>query len=76
MNGTLQLDQPSTFSGSITGFAGNDSIVLAGIPSGAVTGYSYAGNASNGVLTINEGGTSVGCLYRQLHDGELRAGGR
>ncbi len=69
--GTLVLDDPAGFTGTITpeapqalpGGASSspyayDAVVLKGIAFGSVTGRSYAGDASGGVLTIDEGAAS------------------
>jgi hypothetical protein len=56
--GTLKLDDPSAFSGTITEGGPGDQIILAGVSYASVTGYSYVGNAAGGTLTINAGGTA------------------
>jgi len=53
--GTLQLDAPRSFTGTIEGFASGDSIVLSGIGLAAVTSTSFSG----GVLTLN---TAAGAI--------------
>ena len=63
--GTLQLDSPATFTGTIqaapTGTLGaaisNDQVILEGITLAPVTGASYAGTGSGGTLTLREGAT-------------------
>jgi VCBS repeat protein len=56
--GTLKLDDPSAFSGTITEGGPGDQIILAGVSYASVTGYSYVGSAAGGTLTINAGGTA------------------
>lgn len=56
--GTLQLDDPSAFSGTITLGGPGDQIILAGVSYASVTGYAYVGSATGGTLTINAGGTA------------------
>jgi hypothetical protein len=56
--GTLQLDDPSVFSGTITLGGLGDQIILAGISYASVTGYTYAVSATGGALTIDGAGTA------------------
>jgi hypothetical protein len=56
--GTLQLDDPSAFSGTITEGGPDDQIILAGVSYASVTGYAYVGSATGGTLTIDAGGTA------------------
>ena len=56
--GTLQLDDPSAFSGTITLGGPGDQIILAGVSYASVTGYAYVGSATGGTLTIDAGGTA------------------
>ena len=61
--GILRLDQVASFKGRISGFSGQDSILVANAQYGAVTGYSYAGTASGGVLTVNQGASSFALAF-------------
>ena len=61
--GILQLDQAASFKGSIAGFSGQDAVVVTNAQYGAVTGYSYAGNSSDGVLTVNLGASSFALAF-------------
>jgi hypothetical protein len=56
--GTLQLDNPSAFSGTITLGGPGDQIILEGVSYASVTEYTYAGNAAGGALTIDAAGTA------------------
>jgi hypothetical protein len=56
--GTLQLDDLSAFSGTITLGGPGDQIILEGISYASVTGYTYAGSAAGGALTIDAAGTA------------------
>ncbi len=59
--GILILDDPASFSGTITAqfpAPDEDTVVLDGIALGTVTAYNYSGDASGGTLTIDEGQTS------------------
>ncbi len=59
--GILVLDDPASFSGTITAqfpAPDEDTVVLDGIALNDVTSYDYAGNTSGGILTIDEGQTS------------------
>ena len=55
--GTLQLDQPATFAGTVAGFATPDSIDLPGIGFGATTTLAFSENNSRtgGTLTVTDG---------------------
>jgi autotransporter passenger strand-loop-strand repeat protein len=53
--GILKLDDSQHFSGWISGFGVPDGIDLADIAFGSGTTLGYAGNASSGVLTVNDG---------------------
>ena len=61
--GILQLDQAASFKGSIAGFSGQDAVVVAGAQYSALSGYSYAGTTSSGVLTIVLGGSSIALAF-------------
>jgi Tryptophan-rich Synechocystis species C-terminal domain len=54
--GTLQLDDPTAFSGTLRPADSGDQIILAGVSYPSVTGFAYVGNAAGGTLTINAGG--------------------
>jgi hypothetical protein len=56
--GTLQLDQSTSFTGTVAGFAGQDQIDLADIAFSPGTSLGYAGNADNsaGTLSVSDGG--------------------
>jgi hypothetical protein len=56
--GTLQLDDPAAFSGTITPGGPGDQMILAGASYASVTGYSYVGSDVGGTLTIDAGGTA------------------
>jgi hypothetical protein len=56
--GTLQLDDPSAFRGTITPGGSGDQIILSDVSSASVTGYEYVGSATGGTLTIDAGGTA------------------
>ena len=53
--GTLKLDDPASFSGTVAGLGSQDSIDLADISFTSVRTPSYAGTASNGTLTVTDG---------------------
>ncbi len=55
--GTLWLDQPSTFTGTVSGFSGRDGIDLPGIAFGAGTtlGYLPNSNQTEGTLSLTDG---------------------
>lgn len=61
--GILRLDQVASFKGSISGFSGQDSILVANAQYGAVTGYSYAGSTTSGVLTVTQGASSFSLAF-------------
>ena len=61
--GILQLDQPGLFKGSIAGFTGSDTVLLANVAYTGGTSYSYAGTASGGVLTVNAGASSIALAF-------------
>ena len=62
--GTLQLDHPSTFSGSLTPTGHGDRIVLSDLSANAITSYAYSGDASGGTLTLQEqGGGSLAFTF-------------
>ena len=63
--GILRLDNPASFKGVVTpaateattvGTYTNNQVILTGILLASVTGYSYAGTATGGTLTIQENG--------------------
>ena len=55
--GTLKLERPSTFAGTLAGFSGQDHIDLPSIAFGARTTLGYAENSTNtgGTLTVRDG---------------------
>jgi hypothetical protein len=55
--GTLQLDQPATFAGTLAGFGTTDGIDLPGIGFGATTTLAFSENNSRtgGTLTVTDG---------------------
>ena len=55
--GTLWLDQPSTFTGTVSGFKGQDVIDLPGIEFGADTTLGYSANTkqTGGTLSVTDG---------------------
>ena len=55
--GTLKLDQPSTFAGTVAGFSGQDHIDLPSIAFGAHTTLGYTENSTDtgGALTVSDG---------------------
>lgn len=57
--GTFILDNPGSVTGRFQHFTAGDEIVLGSVMQSAVTGLSYAGSASSGVLTIQENGTAL-----------------
>jgi hypothetical protein len=57
--GSVILDSPQSFTGVIEHFTNGDSISLAGVSLSSVTGYSFAGTASGGVLSVQEGATTI-----------------
>ena len=56
-SGTLQLDHPASFSGTISGFAGQDQIDLTSIAFSSKTTLGYLPNAGNlgGTLNVSDG---------------------
>ena len=60
--GTLILDAPATFSGTIAPSAG-DVIMLDNTALGAITGKTYNGNAAGGILTLQEGTASQSLTF-------------
>ena len=66
--GILQLDAPQSFTGSIEGFTQGDEIVLSGVSLQSVTAISYSGDATHGVLTLQEaGGASLTLAFQGSH---------
>jgi hypothetical protein len=61
--GTLQLDNPTTFTGSISPGASGDQIILSGVSLASVTGYSYSGDTAGGTLTLQESGTAISIKF-------------
>jgi hypothetical protein len=61
--GTLQLDDPTAFSGSLRPADSGDQIILPGVSYPSVTGYAYVGSAASGTLTINAGGTTYSLRF-------------
>ena len=61
--GTLQLDDPTAFSGTIRPVDSGDQIILAGVSSASVTGYEYVGNSAGGTLTINAAGATYSLQF-------------
>jgi hypothetical protein len=57
--GTLQLDNPASFTGSIVPSGGGDQIILSGVSFASVIGYSYSGDASGGTLTLQQSGDAI-----------------
>jgi hypothetical protein len=57
--GSVILDSPQSFTGVIEHFTNGDSISLAGLSLSSVTGYSFTGTASGGVLSVQEGATVI-----------------
>jgi len=57
--GSFLLDLPASVTGSVQHFTAGDSIVLPHVTQASVTSYSYAGSASSGVLTVQEGSTTL-----------------
>jgi hypothetical protein len=57
--GTLELGNPGLYHGEIDGFTGNDAIDLI---NGGVTGLSYSGSTTSGVLTLTGSSGTVGTL--------------
>jgi serralysin len=53
--GTLQLDNSSSFSGTVAGLTGQDTLDLRNINPTSVQTPSYSGNSSGGTLTVTDG---------------------
>ena len=56
--GTLILDDPSGFTGSIAPGTGG-TILVPGVSYSSVTGYSYSGDSAGGTLTVQESGGTI-----------------
>jgi hypothetical protein len=59
--GVLRLDQPGSYSGTISGFAFGDAIDLAGVSAGTLT-TSFSGTTAGGTLTVSNGTNAVAAL--------------
>jgi hypothetical protein len=59
--GTLALDQPAAFGGSITGFGTGSVIDLAGVT--ATPTLAYTGTSAGGTLTVTGGGVTASLLF-------------
>ena len=57
--GTLQLDNSASFSGTVAGMAGQDTIDFADIDPAKVLPPSYSGDASGGTLSVTDGSHSA-----------------
>jgi hypothetical protein len=53
--GTLQLDTPSSFTGTVAGLTGQDALDLRFINPATVQTPTYVGNSSGGTLTVTDG---------------------
>jgi hypothetical protein len=53
--GTLQLDQSSSFSGTVAGMSGQDTLDLRDINSATVQTPTFSGNSSGGTLSVTDG---------------------
>ncbi|MGP0082230.1 MAG: hypothetical protein ACLP0B_01195, partial [Steroidobacteraceae bacterium] len=53
--GTLQLEDPSSFTGTVAGLTGQDTLDLRFINPATVQTPTYAGNSSGGTLTVTDG---------------------
>jgi hypothetical protein len=53
--GTLKLDDPSSFSGTVAGMSGRDTIDLANINFATVQSPTFSGNSSGGTLAVTDG---------------------
>ena len=53
--GTLKLDNAASFSGTVAGMAGQDTINVADIDPTKVQAPSYSGDASGGTFTVTDG---------------------
>lgn len=60
-NGALWLDQPSTFTGRVSGFGSQDVIDLTGIAYNAQTTLAYTANSTStgGTLSVKDGAESA-----------------
>ena len=63
--GSLWLDQPSTFTGTVAGFKGQDVIDLPGVSFGKETTLSYLSNdkSAGGILSVSDGAHSATTFY-------------
>ena len=59
--GVLKLDQPGSYSGTISGFALGEALDLAGLAPGTLT-KSFSGNTALGTLVITNGASTVASL--------------
>jgi glucose/arabinose dehydrogenase/uncharacterized cupredoxin-like copper-binding protein len=57
--GTLKLDDPSSFSGTVAGMSGQDTIDLASINFATVQSPTYSGDSSGGTLAVTDGARSA-----------------
>lgn len=57
--GILRLDKPLAFTGAIATSGAGDRIVLANVSATAITGISYAGDATGGTLTLQKADGSI-----------------
>jgi hypothetical protein len=76
--GTLKLDQPESFSGTVSGFGAGDALDLADIASGANTTLGYSANAdgTGGTLSISDGTHSANiALLGQFAAAGFQVGG-
>jgi hypothetical protein len=53
--GTLKLDNPASFAGTVAGMTGQDTIDFADIDPTKVQSPSYSGTAAGGTLTVTDG---------------------
>jgi hypothetical protein len=58
-NSTLQLDKPSTFTGSITPSGFGDRLSLTGVSLSSIQGVTYTGDGTAGTVTLQESGGSL-----------------
>jgi hypothetical protein len=73
-NDTLVLDQPSTFTGTISGISGSTDVLdLQGFDTGAKV--SYSGTAAGGTVTVSEGSTTVHLTVAGTGIGTFVSGG-
>jgi PPE-repeat protein len=54
-NGTLKLDNSSSFAGTVAGMTGQDTLDLADMDPGKVQPPSFSGNSLGGTLTVTDG---------------------